>query len=71
MQEEPTYRQHKVIELVQRNGNRIDKFDSDEDIETYWELVRSGYLKNLVRLSGADWTFKLTEKAEEYLSVID
>lgn len=69
--QEPTYRQHKVLEKVQRNGDKIDKFNSDDDIEIYWELVRAGYLKNLVRLSGADWTFKLTEKADEYLAVID
>lgn len=66
---EPTHRQHQILETVDAIGNRCYKTGAESDIELYWELVRSGYLQNLVLLEGQfEWQFILTDTAKEYLS---
>lgn len=62
---EPTYKQHKILEIV-KSEYKKPLNDSDKDIREYWELVRSGYLKGLVSFK-SDWVFILTEKGEHYL----
>ena len=65
---EPTHRQHLILEGFSSGQTNNYKNDSDDDMEDIWELVRAGYLKNLMLLGGnADWKFILTEKAVEYL----
>ena len=65
--EEPTHRQHKVLENIYHQGSEYMS-GKEDNIELYWELTRGGYLNNLVMMSGMfDWKFVLTDKAEEYL----
>ena len=63
---EPTYRQHKLLEAIHKNGGYI-KTTETENLENHWELVRSAYLKNIA-LIPSGWRFSLTSKATEYLS---
>ncbi len=66
--QEPTHRQHMILESVQTMGNSIQKSNTDPDMDLYWELARAGYLKDFVTMSkGFDWSFELTEKGESYL----
>jgi hypothetical protein len=65
--EEPTYKQHKILEKVQ-GKTAIEMTGKEDNIELYWELVRGGFLRNLINMSGPyNWTFMLSDKAEEYL----
>lgn len=65
---EPTYKQHKILVSIQGTMGAFLK-DNHENIDMYWELVRSGFLKNLIVMSGEfNWRFILTDKAEEYLA---
>jgi hypothetical protein len=65
---EPTFRQHKILEKI-AVVDEVYRTGKEDDIELYWELVRAGYLKNLVNITGPyDWTFRITEQAEDYLS---
>lgn len=67
---EPTYKQHKILENIDTNGC-VYATGEEDNIELYWELVRSGYLKNLAIVGGiADWKFILAEKGEAYLQSI-
>ena len=67
---EPTYKQHKILEDVEAHDG-VRMTGKEYNIELYWQLVRSGYLKNLVTLTGIyEWKFILTEEAEEYLAKI-
>ena len=67
--QEPTHRQHLILEGL-KSGKISDKRNSsDSDIELFWELVRTGYINNFALLgSFYDWRFSLTNKAEEYLN---
>jgi hypothetical protein len=57
-----------LLRKLKDGGESVNKFNDDLDIEMYWELVRSGYLKNIsTPKSDADWQFTLTDKANEYL----
>lgn len=68
MQQEPTHKQHKILQTINAMGCMY-RTGKEHDIELYWELVRAGYLKNLVTLSGMyEWKFILTEIAEKYLA---
>lgn len=58
---EPTYKQHKILESIPEEGREFDNCDLTND---HWELVRGGYVNNLVSFSH-DWTFKITEKGGE------
>jgi hypothetical protein len=65
--EEPTHKQHKILQEVQEK-TAIGMIGKEDDIELYWELVRGGFLRNLVNMSGPNnWTFMLSDKAEKYL----
>ncbi len=65
---EPTKKQFDILCEVEEDGG-VEKVNSDENIELYWELVRAGYLQQLVSVGVMwDWEFVLTEKGEEYLS---
>lgn len=65
---EPTFRQHRILEFVEASG-AVGATGKEDNIDQYWELVRAGYLNNLVPLTGPyEWTFKLTPKAEDYLA---
>ena len=65
---EPTYRQHQILEKVQ-TVDEIYRMGNEPDMDNIWELVRGGYLQNLVCVGGGyDWKFILTEQAEQYLS---
>ena len=66
---EPTHRQHKILETVEALGDSCYKTGNEDDIDLYWELVRGGYLRNLVLIGGGqyEWQFKLTVKAVQYL----
>ncbi len=64
-----THQQHLALEgmYLKYGPAGIIKSDADEDIGTYWELVRAGYLKNLALLVGnADWHFILTPQGQKY-----
>ncbi|CAK0771786.1 hypothetical protein CCP3SC1AL1_580014 [Gammaproteobacteria bacterium] len=64
----PTHQQHLILEGFSSGQMNNYRKDNDADMEDIWQLVRTGYLKNLVILSGnADWKFILTENAVEYL----
>lgn len=63
---EPTHNQYLVLKEIEDEGSSVDADNDNPQIEKYWELVRAGYLKNLVGFLN-DWKFILTEKAEEYL----
>ena len=63
---EPSFKQHKLLETVKENGGSIRTTET-EDLNLHWELVRGGYLRNIVCLSGG-WRFDLTDEAEQYLS---
>lgn len=66
---EPTHRQHQILETVDALGKSCYKMGDESDMESYWELVRAGYLQNLVVIGGPyEWKFILTDKAKEYLS---
>lgn len=66
--EEPTHGEFKILESIDKNGGYVLKKDSDSDIESFWPLVRSGHINNLVMLGGQyDWKFKLTQKSIDYL----
>lgn len=70
MKEEPTFREHKVLENISKNGAER-KTGKEDNIEMYWELVRDGFLLNTpLTQAGYDWSFKLTEKAVSYLEDI-
>jgi hypothetical protein len=71
MDNEPTYRQHMILDQINKNDDSISKNDDDPNMKEYWVLVRSGYLKNLIPYIGPGWIFKLTEQAEEYLESIN
>jgi len=65
--QEPTFKQHKILEAINEQGQEL-MTGKEDNIQLYWELVRSGYLKNLCILGGSyEWKFKLTEQAERYL----
>ena len=64
---EPTHKQHLLLKRIYRDGYH-EKTGKQKDIELYWELVRAGYLQNLVTIFGRyEWVFKLTDKALKYL----
>ena len=64
---EPTHSQHIILEVIEQGGP-MAMTGKEDDIELYWELVRSGYLNNLCLLMGEyEWKFVLTDKAKEYL----
>ena len=66
--EEPTFKQHKVLESINEQGGSEYMTGKEDNIELYWELVRGSYLNNLVVMSGIfEWRFVLTEQAETYL----
>lgn len=68
--QEPTFKQHKILEKIASVGTLFRKGDED-DIDDIYELVRAGYVKNLVCMSGGyDWKFINTEKADEYLIAV-
>ena len=64
--EEPTFKQHK--KLQEANEMDLMRTGKEDDIDLIYELVRGGYMNNLVMLGGAyEWRFVITEKGEEYL----
>lgn len=66
---EPTKKQFDILYDVEEKES-AEKLNSDKDIKQYWELVRMGYLQNLVSVGIMwDWKFVLTDKGKEYLSL--
>jgi len=65
---EPTKKQHDILYEVNENYS-VQMINSNEKIDKYWELVRMGYLKNLVSLGLMyDWKFVLSEEGEKYIN---
>jgi hypothetical protein len=62
---EPTVSEDKILNEVYEKGT-VFLNNSDVDIQKYWVLVRTGYLKNLVSFSH-DWSFKLSGEGLEYV----
>ena len=62
---EPTVSEDKILNEVYEKGT-VFLNNSDVDIQKYWILVRTGYLKNLVSFSH-DWSFKLSDEGLEYV----
>jgi len=70
MMDEPTVRQYQVLLEIKESGEYRNSHS--EDLKHFWELVRMGYLKNLVTFSdGYDWRFKLTDLARKYLKELE
>ena len=66
----PTHEQHKILSKIAKDGY-VEKTGKEEDIQLYWELVRTGYLKSLVLLSGPnEWKFILSDSGNEYIGGI-
>lgn len=65
---EPTFLQHNLLEFIEKKGGSI-RTTEHEDLDLHWELVRAGYLRNLVCLP-TGWKFDLTDKGTEYLRAI-
>lgn len=63
---EPTYKHYLILIDIQKEGFHL-KTGKEDNIELYWELIRSHYLDKVVIFSEYDWKFTLTEKAEEYI----
>lgn len=56
-------------DILNNVSNGIFKKNSDNDMDSYWKLVRGGYLKNLASIGrrDIDWKFVLTDKGEKFL----
>lgn len=68
--QEPTYRQHLILEGLNKGTISEKRNNNDNDVTTnlIWELYRSGYLNKFALLGGnSDWRFSLTTKAIDYL----
>jgi len=63
---EPTFKQHKLLEEIKRNGDSVNTTET-ESLYMYWELVRGGYLKKTLSFPSG-WRFDLTDEAERYLN---
>lgn len=65
---EPTHREFRLLCEVQDNGP-LYRVGGEEDIDIIYELVRNGYLNNLVLMGHPkyEWKFVITEQGEEYL----
>jgi predicted transcriptional regulator len=59
-------------DILNNVSDGIFKSDLDNDMDSYWKLVRSGYIKNLISMGrpDIDWKFILTEKGEKFLEDI-
>lgn len=65
METEPTHKEHLLLKKIFRT-NGEQRTTEKEKLGTHWELVRKGYLKNLVTLPSG-WRFILTDEGREYL----
>lgn len=71
MNNEPTYRQHKLLEKISAIGVAIQT-NEKENLDLHWQMVRFGYLKSLLATKdNSCWKFELTDKAMEYLNSIE
>ena len=68
--EEPTFKQHKILEKISITDGIYRKGD-EPDVEDIYVMVRAGYVKNLVCMGGKhEWKFIITEQGEKYLSAL-
>lgn len=65
---EPTYNQYKILKEISETGKQ--GFNNDELTDDHWELVRMGYVKNLVSMGIYQWVFEITDDGINYISRI-
>ncbi len=64
---EPTHSEYLILKDMRESIAPVKMNNDNPDITKYWELVRHGYVNNLVGMWSCDWVFDLTEKAVDYL----
>lgn len=65
MTNEITHKEHLLLKKIKRKGGDILTTER-ENLQIHWQLVRLGFLKNLIVLP-TGWRFIITEEAEKYL----
>jgi len=65
-----THKQHLIMhKFIDKDSISEGEF-KDNELETVWELVRGGYLHNLISLRSDDLIFKLKESGSDYVDKI-
>lgn len=61
-----------IIKRIVKIGGYERMTGKEDNIESYWVLVRAGFLKNLVtNLGDYEWKFIITNKGYKYLQSIN
>lgn len=66
---EPTYKQYKILKELSEHGPQ--GFNDEDLTDDHWELVRNGYVKNLLSLGFYSWKFEITQKGADYILLQD
>ena len=61
---EPTHRQYNILKSIETSRKGFTNFSLTTE---HWDLVRNGYINNLVSFGNCEWIFEITEKGKEYL----
>lgn len=61
-----TYSQFKILKSLHESGKR--GFNDKDLTQDHWELVRNGFVNNLVSLGMYSWVFEITQQGIDYIT---
>jgi len=67
---EPTYRQHRLLERLQKAGGTILKTGEEPNISIYRELAKAGYLSQIVT-PFTEFRYNITNQTIKYMRSIN